>query len=211
MSRSFQVKKRTSKDSGDGMFTLIWDCNPEDLPEEFRKAPVKSPFCVSVTTEPTPSQPSSETHHFSGIRLPMSDRGDGQVSIRLATVGGAVPDCIVFAKNGMPMALEITPADDISASNLPLTPEERSKTFRTIMVLISDAGFIRWLATQDDAHLIDRIESLKPQFVENAVIEVVLRKIHAHSRSDILHNALICERAERLIRAYRETTWKSRA
>lgn len=198
---TISVVKRGTRDSGDGMTVLSWDAEPLAIPREFRFAPVKACFRASLQ----PFDGSPNPIQFSAVRLPLGDRGDGQAVIRLAVPTGDVPDAVAYAKNGSQFEIDIAPADDVDASLMPVSPEERARTLKTLVVLSRDPGFIAWLSHDDIARLIDACERADPESVEQAAIEVTLRRIGAHSRSEILRDALVAMRAERLIRAYRAT------
>jgi diadenosine tetraphosphatase ApaH/serine/threonine PP2A family protein phosphatase len=201
--KTFTVIKRGTRDTGAGATMLLWECAPSDPPPEFRRAPARTVFVITIaeTAERPP-------HIFRATRMTIVDRGAGKIGLQLAVAPDEVPDDIAYAPNGASFDIAIAPSPENKAGALPVSPEDRMKTLRRLVVMTRDPGFCDFLRTYPDGALIDECERADPKDVEYAAIEVVLREIGAHTRADILHDALIADRAEHLLRAYRETVFK---
>ena len=202
---SFSITKRQTKDIGAGVQQLLWECDPGDPPEEFLKSPVRTPFVVTVhetaTTPPCVLQ---------AMRMLVLDRGNGLIGLQLIVNPGDLPNDIAYAKNGAEFTVDVEPAPYAAVANIPITPEDRLKVLKRIIMLSRDPMFVDYLRTLEDGVLIDECERADPKDVEIASVEVVLRQIRAQSRSDIVHDTLIADRAEELMRSYRRKLYKDR-
>jgi len=201
----FSVTKRQTKDIGAGVQQLLWECDPADPPEEFLKSPIKTPFVITV--HEAASRPPAVLR---ATRMLVLDRGTGKIGLQLLINPGDLPNEIAYAKNGETFSIDIEPAPYSATATVPVTPEERMKVLRRMIILTRDPVFIDHLRTLEDGALIDECERADPKDVEFAAIEVMLRHIRANSRSDILHDTLAADRAEELMRAYRRKLFKER-
>ena len=201
----FPVIKRQTKDIGAGVQQLLWECDPNDPPEEFLKSPVRTPFVITIHENDT-----TPPCVFRALRMLVLDRGNGKIGLQLVANPGDLPNDIAYAKTGVQYTIDVEPAPYAAVANIPLTPEDRMKVLRRIIVLTHDPVFVDYLRTLEDGALIDECERSDPKDVEIASIEVILRHIRAQSRSDIIHDTLVADRAEELMRAYRRKLYKDR-
>ena len=199
---TFHILKRATKDTGAGAQILNWDARPADLPELLAKAPAKTPFRISLSPANSDMHP---THIFDATRLTFIDHGTGYVTLQLAVVAGTVANEIIYADKGAEFQVDVEPSPDHTEDLMPVSPEERSKTLTRLATVANEPGFIDFLKQRDPDGLIASAEAYAPGNVADAGVEVLLRKISAHSRADIARDALVCERAQRLLREYRET------
>jgi hypothetical protein len=198
----FLGEKRATKDNGDGLFSFTLAVRPAYIPDDLKFAPVRSTFklAVAVITDTGPLFGATKAQ-----RLPIGDLGNGLVSLGFAVLPNSLSDEILYSKRGtqIRMSAQPDPTDDIDHTGY--GPEQRRKTMQRIVLLCKEDEFRHWLGKHHDpAGLIENAAG-SPELSEQAAAETILRRIGAHSRAEILRNSIVCERAELLIRLWRET------
>lgn len=199
---SFHCSKRASKDNRDGLVLLQLKAQPAEIPAGIKYGTHGDRYTLTVRL-PDMEDPVSST--FEGQRVAIDDMGDGSINLKIAALPSQVGDAVLYAPNGC--AFEVTYEPLFTSSDIvPITPEHRRATFKRLMVISQEAAFWDFLEERDTWSL------LKDAFVIpserlNVALEVFYRLARCHSRSDILTNAAVCERTERLIREFRSEQW----
>ncbi|WP_262267002.1 MULTISPECIES: hypothetical protein [Microvirga] len=198
----FLGEKRATKDNGDGLFSFTVAVRPADIPDDLKFAPARSNFrlAVAVITDTGPLMGATKAQ-----RLPISDLGNGLVSLAFAVLPNSLANEILYSKRGTQIRISAQPDPTDDVDHTGYAPEQRRKTMQRIVLLCKEDEFRHWLGKHHDpAGLIEKA-SRSPDLSEQAAAEAILRRIGAHSRAEILRNAIVCERAELLIRLWRET------
>lgn len=198
----FLGEKRATKDNGDGLFSFTVAARPTDLPDDLKFAPARASFklAVAIASEAGPLFGTTKAQ-----RLPISDLGTGLVSVAFAVLPNSLSDDILYARRGTQIRMSAHPdlADD--SDHAGYAPEQRRKTMQRLVLLCKEDEFRSWIAKHHDPAGLINIAASSPDLAEQATSEAILRRIGAHSRAEILRNAMVCERAELIIRLWRET------
>ncbi|WP_114944332.1 hypothetical protein [Microvirga calopogonii] len=198
----FLGEKRATKDNGDGLFSFTVAVRPSDIPDDLKFAPARSTFklAVAVIADAGPLIGATKAQ-----RLPISDLGNGLVSLSFAVLPNSLSSEILYSKRGTQIRISAQPDPSDETDHTGYAPEQRRKTMQRIILLCKEDEFRLWLGKHHDpAGLIQKAAG-SPHLSEQAAAEAILRRIGAHSRGEILRNSIVCERAELLIRLWRET------
>ncbi|MBD2745818.1 hypothetical protein IC232_03815 [Microvirga sp. BT688] len=198
----FLGEKRSTKDNGDGLFSFTVAARPADLPDDLKFAPVRTSFKLAVAVV-TDAGPLIET--TKAQRLPISDLGNGLVTLAFAVLPNSLSSNILYAKRGTQVRMSAHPDLTDHVDHAGYAPEQRRKTMQRIVLLCKENEFREWLSKHHDPAGLIHMAGGSPDLAEQASAEAVLRRIGAHSRAEILRNAIVCERAELIIRLWRET------
>jgi hypothetical protein len=199
---SFHCSKRASKDNRDGLVLLQLKAQPSEIPAAIKYGTHGDRYTLTIKLADTEDAISST---FEGQRVAIDDMGDGSVNLKIAALPSQVGDMILYAPNGCGFEVEYEPLFT-SSDIVPITPEHRRATLKRLMVISQEPAFWDFLERRDTWSL------LKDAFVIpserlNVALEVLYRLVRCHSRADILTNAAVCERTERLIREFRSEQW----
>lgn len=203
---SFLAVKRASKDNKDGLVLLQLRCKPADIPPEIKFGNYGDRYLLSVRpVEVGQFTPTT----FEGQRVSLDDLGDGAVNLKVAALPAQVGDGVLYAQNGTLFEIAFEPVFGGSAI-VPITPDHRRATFRRLQVLLTEPPFWSFLERQDRWGLLHQ-NLIQDAERRDFALEVFYRLTQSHSRSDILTNAAVCERSERLIRTYRNEQWHAQS
>lgn len=199
---SFHCSKRASKDNRDGLVLLQLKVQPSHIPAGIKFGTHGDRYTLTISL-PDAEDPTSST--FEGQRVAIDDMGDGTVNLKIAALPSQVGDPILYAPNGCTFEVSFEPLFT-SSDIVPITPEHRRATFKRLMVISMEEAFWDFLETRDVWSLLSGA-FVSPAERLNLALEVFYRLVKCHSRSDILSNAAVCERTERLIREFRSEQW----
>lgn len=202
MLNTFLCSKRASKDNRDGLVILQLLAKPGDLPSEIKFGTHGSRYKLTVSMPEIEDCPSTT---FEGQRISIDDMGDGVVNLKIAALPSQVGDEILYAPNRSTFQITYEPVFTDS-DIMPITPEHRRATFKRLMIISQEEAFWDFLEARDCWSLLANSFAMPAERLGLA-LEVFYRLARCHSRSDILANAAVCERAERIIREYRTEQW----
>ncbi|PZR95234.1 MAG: hypothetical protein DI537_05460 [Stutzerimonas stutzeri] len=200
----FHCSKRASKDNKDGLVLLQLKARPSDIPPAIKFGTHGDRYTLTISV---PSAQDLTSSTFEGQRVAIDDMGDGSVNLKIAALPSQVGDAILYAPNGCEFAVAYEPLFT-SSDIVPITPEHRRATFKRLMVISQEPAFWDFLEKRDRWSLLHDafvIPSERP----SVALEVLYRLVKCHSRADILTNAAVCERTERLIREFRSEQWNA--
>lgn len=194
----FTARKRTTRDNGDGLLIISFSASPQIVPPLVKAAPVRTPLRFAVAT------PDGTIGRSRALRWPITDLGTGDIAINVAVLPNSIPDTITYAPRDTELRinLSIDPTESANES-WGISPDDRRKTLGRLIMLCKEPAFAQWL--RDVRHAEPMAAAAEHHDLESAAAEAVLRLIHAHSRNEILNNAVVADRAERLVREYRRT------
>jgi hypothetical protein len=175
---------------------------PGDLPSEIKFGTHGSRYLLTVTL---PEVEDSSPSTFEGQRISIDDMGDGTVNLKIAALPSQVGDAVLYAPNRSLFQISFEPVFT-SSDIVPITPEHRRATFKRLMVISQEEAFWQFLEARDCWSLLTNSFAMPSERI-GVALEVFYRLTRCHSRSDILNDAAVCERTERLIREYRTEQW----
>lgn len=199
---SFHCSKRASKDNRDGLVLLQLKAQPSEIPAGIKYGTHGDRYTLTISLIDADDAGSST---FEGQRVAIDDMGDGSVNLKIAALPSQVGDEILYAPNGSTFEVLYEPLFT-SSDIVPITPEHRRATFKRLMVISQETAFWDFLE-QRDAWSLLKDGFVMPSERLNVALEVFYRLARCHSRADILTNAAVCERTERLIREFRSEQW----
>lgn len=199
---SFHCSKRASKDNRDGLILLQLKAKPSEIPPGIKFGTHGDRYMLTISL-PDAEDPTSST--FEGQRVAIDDMGDGSVNLKIAALPSQVGDPILYAPNGCAFEVSYEPLFT-SSDIVPITPEHRRATFKRLMVISMEEAFWDFLEKRDAWSLLNGT-FVVPSERLNLALEVFYRLVKCHSRADILTNAAVCERTERIIREFRSEQW----
>ncbi|MPR05660.1 hypothetical protein [Microvirga tunisiensis] len=173
-------------------------CDPTLLPAEIKFGTYGDRYLFKMTHE-------DQSQEFEAIRYGLNDNGNQTVTLQVAALPAQVGDNILYAPNDTTFLVEheaLLATSDI----IPLTPESRNSTFRRFHIICQEPGFWEYMRQYDEWNLLSGPFALEIE-KQDAALEVYYRIVQCHSRSEIRTNAAVCERTERLLRAYRSSKW----
>lgn len=196
----FSARKRATKDNGDGMLILSFSTKPINIDYQLKSSPVKTPYKIAIAL---PDQTIDRTR---GIRWPITDLGTGDIAINFAILPNSLNDTILYAPKDTELRIHLEHDTSEDSNNIIcLSPEERRKTLTRLSIICKEIAFYEWLKINHDKDNILKIVEKTPELIEAATTEAILRIIQAHSRSEILNSAIISDKAENIIRLYRNS------
>lgn len=191
-----RATKKITRDLGNGLLAFTASVHPADIPTAYALAPQQSALRVLASAD-------GHSHLFHALKAPTVDNGDGSAGLVLHVSAVHAPSDLLYAHKGLSFELSVTLAPELDPGVFPVTPEERARLIKTLAIICQEAAFHDFIRNREDTEALLPLVDQNELDHERGIIEVVLRRIGAHSRSEIANNVLVAERAERLVRAYR--------
>lgn len=195
-----RARKKISRDLGNGLMAFCLVVDPTDIPDSYALAPQQSAVRLLLTCL-------EQSHFIHALKAPTIDNGDGSAGLVLHISAIHTPADILYLPKGTEFDLSLAMEPELDPGMFPVTPDERARLLKTVAILCREEGFRSFIQHKEDPDGLIAIAEHHELDLDRAVVEALLRRIGAHSRSEIGSNFLVAERAERVVRSYRASRW----